>query len=291
MRAYLGCVLALILGCPTLPAAAEPFASGASERILDIGGIPLHVYAYKPPEYRAGDILLVLHGLGRNAAGYRQYAKPLAHRYGFLVIAPLFDRQRFPTWRYQQGGIARATDDAVQAEPEDRWVSSTVNQLIEEVRRAEGAPSLPYSILGHSAGAQALTRYAAFGTTQARRLIIANPSTYLWPASDVRFPYGLGGLPSELANDAVLRRYLALPIVVLLGTADVRRDRDLNVTPGAARQGASRHERGLNYFRAGERLAHGRGWPFGWRLIEVPGVGHSARLMFDSEAAASAFAD
>jgi pimeloyl-ACP methyl ester carboxylesterase len=271
-------------------ASAAPFPAGASEQNVDVAGTSLQVYAYKPPAYDGGPILVVLHGLGRNAAGYRDYARPLADRYGYLVIAPLFDRARFPTWRYQQGGIARLAGDTVHPGPPAVSTGDTIEQLVVVVRDMEQAPMRTYSVLGHSAGAQALTRYAAFTQNEAMHIAVANPSTYLWPSREVRYPYGYGGLPAALADDTALRRYLAQPLVVLLGTADVKQDPDLNVRPGAMAQGPNRYERGLNFFHTGEQIAQERGWPFAWRLLEVPGVGHSARRMFASEAAAAAFA-
>jgi hypothetical protein len=50
-------------------ASAAPFSAGASEQTVDVAGTSLQVYAYKPPAYDGGPILVVLHGLGRNAAG------------------------------------------------------------------------------------------------------------------------------------------------------------------------------------------------------------------------------
>jgi pimeloyl-ACP methyl ester carboxylesterase len=248
------------------------------------------VFAYKPAQYTGGDILLVLHGLGTNAPGYRDYAIPLADRLGLLVVAPLFDRQRFPTWRYQTGGLVRNTrgEGEFTVVPEAQWMGHTFLQVIDAVRAAEGRPQLGYSLIGHSAGGQTLSRFAAFTPHQAKRIVIANPSTWLWPSREERFPFGFGGLPPKLADDEALRRYLAQPVTLLLGTADNRRDADLNVTPGAERQGANRYERGHNFYRAARELAQARGWVFHWTLLEVPGVGHSGRLMLGSDEAAAA---
>lgn len=272
-------------------AAAAPFPAGSAETTLEVDGVALEVYSYKPPAYDRGPILLVLHGLDRNAPGYRDHAKPLADRYGYLVVAPLFDRERFPTWRYQQGGIARVVGGEIQPKPPSEWTGPVFEALIEAVRREEGAPDLPFLAIGHSAGGQALGRYAAFLPGKAQRMIVANPSSYVWPSRETRYPYGYGGLPASLSDDAALRRYLAQPMIVMLGTADVKQGGSLNMRPGAMAQGPNRYERGHNFFRAGEQLARERGWTFGWRLVEVPGVGHSARRMFGSEAAAAAFAD
>lgn len=280
----------LVFACLAAAPRAEPIAGGSSERRITIDGDAIDLYTYKPPHYAGGPILLVLHGLGTNAPGYRNHAVPLADAQGMLVISPLFDRKRFPTWRYQTGGLVRdqRADGEFTVEPPAQWTGQLFLRIIDAVRAAEGRPDLAYALIGHSAGGQALSRFAAFVPNAARRIVIANPSTYLWPSRDERFPYGFGGLPAPLAGDAALQRYLAQPITILLGTADVERGPDLNVRAGAERQGANRYERGRNAFRAAEQLARDRGWAFHWRLVEVPGVAHSARRMFGSAQAMTA---
>ena len=287
-------ITALLLAILVSPAAlhAEPLAAGSGLYSVAIDGQDIELHTYKPPRYAGGPILLVLHGLGANAPGYRDYAMPLADQLGFLVVAPLFDRKRFPTWRYQAGGLVRdqRADGEFTVEPEAQWTGRLFLAIIDSVRVAEGRPDLAYALIGHSAGGQALSRFAAFMPHQAQRIVIANPSTWLWPTRDERFPFGFGGLPAPLADDAALQRYLAQPVTVLLGAADLRRDNNLNVHPPAERQGATRYERGHNAFRAAQQLAQDRGWAFNWKLVEVPAVGHSARRMLGSPQARAALA-
>lgn len=292
MSGYARLATLLALACFAAVLAAEPYPAGSSQRSVSIDGEAIELFAYKPADYAGGPVLLVLHGLGTNAPGYRDYAVPLADQLGWLVIAPLFDRKRFPTWRYQTGGIVRDQRAAGEftVEPDAQWTGRLFLAIVDTVRAAESRPGLGYALIGHSAGGQTLSRFAAFVPHAARRIIIANPSTYLWPSRDERFPYGFGGLPPAPANDDALRRYLAQPVTLLLGTADVRRGADLNVQDGAERQGANRLERGRNAFNAARQLAQEKGWPFGWRLLEVPDVGHSARLMFGSAQALQALA-
>jgi poly(3-hydroxybutyrate) depolymerase len=280
----------LVLLCLVSALNAEPYPAGSSKRSVNINGEAIELFAYKPAHYSGGPVLLVLHGLGTNAPGYRDYAVPLADQLGWLVIAPLFDRKRFPTWRYQTGGIVRdqRASGEFTVEPDAQWMGRLFLAIIDTARAAESRPGLGYALIGHSAGGQALSRFAAFVPHAAKRIIIANPSTYLWPSRDERFPYGFGDLPPALANDDALRRYLAQPVTLLLGTADIKRDADLNVRDGAERQGANRLERGHNAFNAARQLAQEKGWPFGWRLLEVPNVGHSARLMFGAAQAMQA---
>jgi alpha-beta hydrolase superfamily lysophospholipase len=280
------CLTAFIVS----PVRADPIAVGKGQLTIDIDGTAIDVYTYKPERYTGGAVLLTLHGVGRNAEGYRDHAIPLAERHGLLVAAPRFDRERFPTWRYQHGAIARrpARGASYQALPEDEHTGPVFLKIVEAIRTVEGKRDAPFYLLGHSGGGQALSRVAGFLDTGAKRIVIANPGSYLWPSLDVAFPDGYGGLP-QARSDAALRRYLAQPITLLLGTADVKQDADLTLRESAAAQGANRYERGHNAYRAAQSLANARGWAFNWKLIEVPGVGHSARRMFGSDAAASAF--
>jgi poly(3-hydroxybutyrate) depolymerase len=272
---------------------AQALPAGKSQHSMEIDGIVIGVHTYKPPGYSGGPLLVTLHGLGRNVGGYRDYVVPLADRHGLLVVAPLFDRERFPVWRYQTGGLVRdqKTDGDFRVEPKEKWTGQLLLGLIDAVRAAEGRPDIPYYMVGHSAGGQALSRFAAFVPNTARRIVIANPSTYLWPSRNERFPFGFGGLPESISNDEAIRRYLAQPITVLLGTADVKRGPTLNVREGAERQGPNRYERGLNAFRAAQQIARDKGWEFNWRLVEVPGVSHSARRMYAAPEAGAAIFD
>lgn len=271
---------------------AEPLPSGVAQRTFEIAGQTIEAQTYKPEGYAGRGLLVTLPGRNRNAGAYLRYSRILADRHGLLLVAPQFDRERFPTWRYQTGGIARYARipdaEPLPMEPPARWTVNMLAALVEHIRREEGAPDLPYYFLGHSAGGQLLSRVAAFAPNEAGRIVIANPSTYVWPTREARFPFGFGGLPDALSNDEAIRRYLAQPVTIFLGTADVARDGALNVTEGAMRQGANRYERGRRAYEAGRALANERGWTFNWRLVEAPGVGHSARAMYASPAADAA---
>jgi pimeloyl-ACP methyl ester carboxylesterase len=160
--------------------------------------------------------------------------------------------------------------------------------LVDWVRQQEGRP-LAYSLLGHSAGGQFLERLAAFVPTQAKRIVVANPGSYVFPSLDVAAPYGLAKVYAGADGEARLRRYLELPLTIYLGEADTRVD-DRDDSPDARAQGASRHQRGVNAFNAARTLAQERGWTFNWRLVELPGVGHSAPKMFSAPQASDALA-
>jgi poly(3-hydroxybutyrate) depolymerase len=262
-------------------AAAIPPGSG--EQTVTLDGLALQVFTYRPANCRVAGILLVFHGVGRDAPGYRDAARPLADQLCLLVAAPLFDAQRFPSWRYQRGGIVH--DGKLQ--PAADWTVDVVPRLADWVRAQERRPELPYALIGHSGGGQFLSRVAAFLPVAATHIVIANPSTWVMPSLDTPVPYGFGGISDLPQAEAALRRYLAAPVTVLLGQEDTG-SHELAVGAEAEAQGSTRLARGQNAFRLAAATARAHGWPFNWRLLFVPGVGHSARLMFGSKEALAA---
>ena len=197
-----------------------------------------------------------------------------------VVVAPQFTTS---TQIYQLGGMIR---QGVVKDPQD-WTINIVSRISDWARKETGITQ--YYLIGHSAGAQFLSRVAAFLPTEARRIVIANPSTHVLPTLDVKAPYGLGGIYPRATEEVQLRRYLEQPVTIYLGESDVGEDDDdLNVGPDAMAQGKTRFERGMKAFNDGRELAGSRGWTFNWRLVRAPGVGHSARAMFSAPAASEA---
>ncbi|HEV2674807.1 MAG TPA: hypothetical protein VGV37_09710 [Aliidongia sp.] len=258
---------------------AAKIETGSGEQMAPLG-VPLDVYTYRPADCVPTGFLIVFHGVDRNADTYRDHAKPLADKLCLIVAAPFFDKQRFPSWRYQHGGIVYR--HAIQNSAD--WTGNLVLQLVGWLREQENRPSLPYYLVGHSAGAQFLSRVAAYAPSDALRIVIANPSTHVLASLDADPPYGFGGMPSA---EEMLKRYVAAPVTIFLGQED-HGSKNLADDADAEKQGGTRFERGERAFHQAEELARQHAWPFGWRLVEVPGVGHSARSMFASPMAVDA---
>lgn len=288
--AFFGCALFLLLVAAG-GTRGEPLPFGTSRGTVVLGDTELEVVTYKPANYAGGPLLVSFHGLSRNIDAYLAATQAIADRNGMLAVLPLFDRERFPYWRYQALGITRVSRRVVSGpiavEPPTQWTSELILKLVDRIRGDEGRPDLDYYLIGHSAGGQIANRFAAFVPNGAKRIVVANPSSYVQPTRRARFPYGFGDLPEAMADDAQLRNYLAQPMTLLLGTADVL-TKDLDLLPPAQQQGATRHERGLNVFHAAQQLAHDQGWAFNWRLVEVPGVGHNVGAMYAGPQAAAA---
>jgi pimeloyl-ACP methyl ester carboxylesterase len=260
-----------------LSLAADPIPAGSSKLDLDLDGTRLEVFVHKPESYRGEKLLVVMHGVNRNADEYRDHAVGLAQRFGMLVAAPKFDEVRFPSRAYQRGGILKADGSA--AEPKE-WTYAYIPKVAAALREREAKPQMPFWVIGHSAGGQFCMRMAAFQDLGAERIVAANPGSCLFPDRDSRFGYGFGGLPDSLSSDDVLQRYLAAPLTLYLALDDDREDEWLDTSAPAMKQGPGRLQRNRAAFAAAEKLAAEKKWPFAWRKVEVEGVGHDHEKMF-----------
>jgi poly(3-hydroxybutyrate) depolymerase len=255
----------------------QGIAPGNGEQSVSVLGTTLEVWTWRPSGCTPGLLLVVFHGLERNAGPYRDFARPLAEKLCAVVVAPKYDEGRFPSSRYQQGGIA----DHGRLLPEGSRPVDLVAPLVAWAQQSAGQPSMPYVLIGHSAGAQFLSRVAAFTTTGARRIVIADPSTWVLPSVATAVPFGFGGITPASKAEQALRAYLAQPISVVQGGADTG-TKNLSVTPDAMAQGENRRERAHNAFQAAQQASASHGWALNWTFAEVPDVGHNASRIFIS---------
>jgi poly(3-hydroxybutyrate) depolymerase len=277
----------MILGCSAgwLVRGEEAISLGNGSFSVGTGDKALTVFTYKPRDYHGGPMLLVFHGMTRTAENYLKYAIPLAEKRKLLVVAPLFDRDHFPGKVYNYGGVK--VDGKFP--PREEWIYQRVPEIIDAVRTREGKADLPYYMIGHSAGAQFVMRYAALMPPGALHMVAANPGSDLFPRRDWEFGYGFGGLPKDCSDDAALQRYLAAPLTVYLGQADIDPQHpELDRSEAAEREGKFRLERGRACFEFARKLAEQKGWKFSWRKVEVAGIAHSGRQMFQAKEAEEA---
>lgn len=225
--------------------------------------------------------LFVFHGTDRNAQEYGDHTIPLAAKLSSDLVAPLFDKDRFPNWRYHRGGIQDANGN-LQLRAE--WTYTILEKLLAKTRGDN-------LLIGHSAGGQFLNRMCAFAGTSAKRVIVANPGSVIFPRSDWNFPFGMGGLSPSLSSEEAIKSYLAQPMTFLLGTADNKPDDYFDTSKEAMRQGGGRLQRSSNCFNYGKNLARKYGWAFNWRLKTVPNVGHDHEKMFNSPEAIQAISE
>lgn len=260
-------------------ARSAPIPQGNGQQVVPLSGRPWTILTYRPDGCSPSSLLFLFHGRG-GVHRYRDDIRTLADKLCAIVVAPHF---RTKSAYYQQGGMV--SKGVVL--PEKEWTVSVVTPLVGWAQAETGIDQ--YAFIAHSAGAQFLSRVAAFHRDAASRIVIANPSTYVLPSLDVRAPFGFGGVYPEAEGKARLRDYLARPVTIYLGEADTDENaEDLNKSARAMAQGRSRFERGMNTFRDAQQLAGRNGWAFNWRLVRAPGVGHDAERMFSPPEAVEA---
>ena len=250
-------------------------AAGQPERTI-------RVYTYRPANHGANDpIVLVMHGISRNADDYRDRWIEAADRYNLLIAAPHIEERDFSWEEFRLGGVVRDRGEVpvpINGPSKSDWTFTLMDRLFLHVRDVTGSRTERYDFFGHSAGGQFAHRFVMFLPSARTRVVIsANSGWYTFPTAPPPFPYGLGGLPNQLPlGPPDYAGMFGKRLVIMLGTADTARDRNLLATPEAEAQGRNRVARGRAYFAAGEAQAARLGLPFRWEVVEVPGVGHSS---------------
>ncbi len=259
---------------------SKPRGGSGSINLDGLQGQKIRTYYHIPDNFSPGSpVLIVMHGVKRNADWYRNAWRGLADRYGFLVLAPEFSKSDFPGGRSYNRGNMR-TKDGVPVPPEE-WSFNVVERVFDDARQTFGARRAGYLLFGHSAGAQFVHRMMTFmPRLRVERAVAANAGWYAMPDVDEPVPHGLKG-SGITANQ--LRKAFGRDLTVLLGDADINPDgRYLNRSRGAMRQGVHRFSRGLAYFDTAKKKAAELDSGFAWTLEVVPGAGHSTHEVKES---------
>ncbi len=268
--ATLGLPAALVAAA--LQTAPKALAPGEGRFEFTYGDKTIAVWYHLPKNTKPDmPVLLVMHGVKRDAERYRNDWLPHARKYGFILVVPEFSEANFPgPDAYSYGGTVDAKD---RPQPREKWAFSFLEPLFDQVKVATGNRSSKYHLYGHSAGAQFVHRYLYFVPgARVANAVAANAGWWTLPDLRTKFPYGLRG---SVVNEGGLKAMLQRPLVVLLGTEDTDPNHpELRRTPEAMAQGPHRFARGQYFFAAGQKQAAALGVPFGWKLATAPGVAH-----------------
>lgn len=275
------------------PAAALESGSGSYQVEDAETGKTMTVWYFKPDGFSAETpVVFVLHGTSRTPKNYRDHWQTYAQRYGFMVLAPDFSKELFPGRTYSLGNIfavpekrQRDAQGPGNKNPQALWSYRVVDKLFADfAAMREKTAQSRYYLFGHSAGGQFVHRMLALlPDAKAKAAIAANSGWYSLPDLDKGWPYGFKGMDLTGAD---MKRYLALPLVVLLGENDNDpKHHQLVHNSETDAQGENRLERGNFFFARGKALAEKLQVPFGWKLQTVPGGVHSNSSMAGAAAA------
>lgn len=192
-------------------------------------GFELKLHVPEAPEAR--DILVVVHGISRNADEvFRTFTKTAGN--SMIVAAPLFSKRDFPD--YQRLGLSGRGKRA----------DLTLKAALEKVWTMTGTQTRRIHLFGFSGGAQFAHRFAMYYPHRVASLHVASAGWYTFPDPDIRWPYGLGRKRVAAVIAARLAHFRAISTTVYVGDRDTARDAALRKSREIDRQqGYNRVER------------------------------------------------
>ncbi len=207
------------------------------------------------------DVLVVVHGISRNAA---EIAMRFAIHPAFsrtTIIAPLFTKEGFGQYQQLQ---ARTPDQT----PADVGLIRLLDELAAEHEIAMDR----FALFGFSGGAQMAHRFAMFHPERVTRLCVVSAGWYSLPRADLPYPYGIGG-----ADGAALvgPDFLHIPTTVIVGNRDTRVDASVRQDDMIdIHQGKNRLRRARCYTRAVAAYAESAGMANRPHLLTLHGMSH-----------------
>jgi len=187
-----------------------------------------------------GRILVVVHGVGRDARNQIEQFKGVARRFGYSLLAPIFDEYSYPDYqRLGRTGLGGRADDAMKI---------IIDDLFQQHRELTIQYKLDF--FGYSGGGQFVHRFVFANPEWVRRYVITAPGWFTLPDPQQRFPYGTRAtkrLPGAFFN---LREIFKIPYLVTVGSLDTNRDENFRTREKIdLAQGTTRLERARTWHR------------------------------------------
>lgn len=197
-------------------------------------------YLFVPRGWKSGSsVFVTVHGVKRMAKEHADEFACFAERYGVILVAPLFPKDRFCDYqRLGREGRGERADHAL-------------NRILAEVRLLTGADINRLYMFGYSGGGQFVHRYALAYPERTARIVIAAAGWYTFPDQNRNYPRGIKkarGLPDIHFDPG---EFLSVSTCVVVGERDIHRDQELNKSGRIDRQqGTNRFERGKAWVKA-----------------------------------------
>jgi pimeloyl-ACP methyl ester carboxylesterase len=210
-----------------------------------------------------------VHGISHNALEHATLFASYAEAYGVVLVAPLFEGERFRDYqRLGRAGRGARSDAALDA-------------IVDEVGSLTGASTTKIYIFGFSGGAQFTHRYTMAHPQQVARAVVGSAGWYTFPDSTVPYPHGLGPHPDLPGVHFDPEQFLRVPIAVFVGdrdstSASMRHDETVDT-----QQGVTRFDRARNWAEAMRAAASARKLEPQVSYEMVPGIHHSFKQFME----------
>ena len=207
-------------------------------------------------------IFVTVHGISRNVKEHAKRFAAFAEKFGVVMIAPYFPADRFPD--YQRLGRKGKRADLM------------LNEIVTEVAQLTEASAHKLYLFGYSGGAQFVHRYMLAYPERVAKIVLGAPGWYTLPNPTLEYPIGIKEsrrLPRIQFDPA---QFLHIPVCVLVGEKDNRRDAELNKSTQIDRlQGRTRIERGQYWVEEMNHQARTQGLLTTYAFHLLPDSPHS----------------
>ncbi len=213
-------------------------------------------------------LVVAVHGIARKSRETLGFFADQASARGYGVLAPFFDEVRFDDFQ-RMGRRGRG-------ERADLALLDTIDRLSGGTAGSGQAAARRVFLVGYSAGAQFVHRFMMAHPERVLGAVCLAAGWYTLPDPRRAYPLGMrtdGSLPGVRFEPS---RFLRIPTLVAVGSADTEQDEGLRLSKRVVRtQGTHRVERAHRWTEAMTEAAHGRSMPSRVRCQDLAGAGHS----------------
>ena len=240
---------------------------------------PITVFYHIPDSaHQSSPIAMVVHGSARDGEYLRNALKPESDRRNAIILMPNFGSAEYSNNYFLLGNLFDDGENPSVASQNDssEWTYAIIEQLFIHFRAEVASKDARYDLVGFSGGGQFAHRFALFAhRPQCDRIVACSSGWYTLPDAASPFPYGLG--TTQRTSDADVRKALATPLHLAVGSADTDPNSSgLRHTAEADAQGLNRVQRANYAFQRAMDQSTALNAPLAWSLHIEPGVAHSA---------------
>jgi len=240
---------------------------------------PITVFYHIPDSaHQSSPIAMVVHGSARDGEYIRNALKPESDRRNAIILMPNFGSAEYSNNYFLLGNLFDDGENPSVASQNDstEWTYAIIEQLFIHFRAEVASKDARYDLVGFSGGGQFAHRFALFAhRPQCDRIVACSSGWYTLPDAASPYPYGLG--TTQRASDADVRKALATPLHLAVGSADTDPNSSgLRHTAEADAQGLNRVQRANYAFQRAMDQSTAINAPLAWSLHLETGVAHSA---------------
>ena len=240
---------------------------------------PITVFYHIPDSaHQSSPIAMVVHGSARDGEYLRNALKPESDRRNAIILMPNFGSAEYSNNYFLLGNLFDDGENPSVASQNDstEWTYAIIEQLFIHFRAEVASKDARYDLVGFSGGGQFAHRFALFAhRPQCDRIVACSSGWYTLPDAASPYPYGLG--TTQRTSDADVRKALATPLHLAVGSADTDPNSSgLRHTAEADAQGLNRVQRANYAFQRAMDQSTAINAPLAWSLHLETGVAHSA---------------